>query len=288
MRALLFCWALYRSPAAACSFMVSSYNLTARHSPTQLALANWWQRRRGPDATTVGNLGEWSLLHNLLSMTGAVTPQPFVSEHVAAVFNGEIYNYRDLSQQLTGRPDAFASDGHALLPAYERWGERFVERLQGEFALVLVDLQTRRVLLSTDAFATKPLWYAAWRDPAGEPRFLASSYESALKHLGAPDGARRMAAPNEALVFARRGGAFERVSAFTLVRWDLNQHKNHTRDWAAAFREAVAVRTRGIKHRAFIGSRSTWSSGASRLLSRRGCESNDFLTAYFLRSCTSG
>ena len=71
-----------------------------------------------------------------------------------------------------------------------------MQRLYGEFAIVLVDMHPTsvgtgaadlaagaaagRVLLATDAFSTKPLWYATWTDQSGKPRFLAASYESAL------------------------------------------------------------------------------------------------------------
>ena len=56
--------------------------------------------------------------------------------------------------------------------------------------------------------------------------------------------------------------AFEQLAVLPLVTWDLRQHKTHTRDWAAAFRRAVAMRTRGIKHRVFIGLSSGYDSGA--------------------------
>ena len=106
---------------------------------------------------------------------------------VACLFNGEIYNYRALAKELTGNEDAFASDGFVLQPAYARWGAEFVTRLQGEFAIVVLDLRRKRLLLSTDAFSTKPLWYATWRDPAsGRERFGAASYKSVLRRAGAP------------------------------------------------------------------------------------------------------
>ena len=106
-------------PASACSFVVSNSNLTAQHGPEVLALANWWQRWRGPDATNMRGVHGWSFLHNLLSMTGAFTLQPFVSasNDVAIVFNGEVYNYRQLGRTLAGSADAYSSDGLALLPA---------------------------------------------------------------------------------------------------------------------------------------------------------------------------
>ena len=108
--------------------------------------ANFYLQPRGPDVTNVDNtsLPGWTFLHNLLSITGARTTQPFVSEKSrrAAVFNGEIYNY----QQLSRAGAVFASDGHAILPTHALFGASFVSQLHGEFALVLVDsFQTNTV-----------------------------------------------------------------------------------------------------------------------------------------------
>lgn len=69
-----------------------------------------------------------------------------------------------------------------------------------------------------------------------------------------------MAEPNEALVL--RIGAFDVLHRFPLMRWDLNQHKESTDDWAAAFREAVRVRTDRLKHKVFIGLSHGYDSGA--------------------------
>ena len=192
-------------PATSCSFVVANYNLTMTAAWPR---ANFFNRFRGPDATNIAGAHGWTFVHNLLSVTGAFTLQPFFSAdgRVACLFNGEIYNYRALAKELTGNEDAFASDGFVLQPAYERWGAEFVTRLQGEFAIVVLDLRRRRLLLSTDAFSTKPLWYATWRDPAsGRERFGAASYESVLRRAGAPRAACLMAAPNEVLVLALNG-----------------------------------------------------------------------------------
>ena len=264
-----------------CSFLAANFNLSAR---PELHHANRFLRPRGPDATTVRSLGnDWSFLHNLLSMTGAVTTQPFISAdgRRAAVFNGEIYNFRALARQLAGSADAYASDGFALLPAYERWGVSFVQHLEGEFALVVVDLDRRRAVVSADVFGTKPLWFAIWQPPQAPapPRILVATYESALLALGAPRASIKAAPPNEALVL--RFGEPQPRKGVPLVRWDLRQHKNHTNDWAAAFREAVRVRTRGVKHRIFIGLSSGYDSGA--ILGALALERTPFL-AYAIKA----
>ena len=252
-------------PAFGCSFVVANFNVT--QMPTRWAVANYYNQRRGPDATfAVGSHG-WSFVHNLLSMTGAFTRQPFFSDDgkVAVLFNGEIYNYRQLAATLTGDESAYASDGYAILPAYRHWGVSFPTRLEGEFAIALVDFAKQHMMLITDAFSTKPLWYATWGG-----RFVAASYQSVLAGLGAPTHTHQMAEPNEALLVdfrscpkcelirrargtCRSACKLKLLSRDPLVKWDLRQHKSHTCDWQAAFEEAVRVRSSGTKHRMFIG-----------------------------------
>ena len=240
-----------------CSFIVANFNLTTHDESSALAVANWYNRRRGPDATRHRVHKGWSFVHNLLSMTGTFTTQPFVETtgDVVAVFNGEIYNYQELATRLEQPP--FASDGHAILPAYARWGAGFVHRLHGEFAIVLVDFKRRHVVLSADVFGTKPLYYA--RTTSGD--FLAASYRSVLAALLPRAEVSRIqaAVPNEALVLGMDGTVHSRRTLFT---FDLRQHKQHTNDWEAAFLKAVRVRTANIKHRIFIGMSSGYDSGA--------------------------
>ena len=160
--------------ASACSFIVANHNLTAMHSRSELADANYFNQRRGPDATNVQMAHGWFFLHNLLTMTGVFMRQPFLSHdrQVVALFNGEIYNYRSVAKELEGDEGAFCSDGQALLPAYERWGVDFVKKFEGEFAIIIVDFRKGVILLSTDAFSTKPLWHATWKGDAGQPMFM--------------------------------------------------------------------------------------------------------------------
>ena len=83
----------------ACSFLVTSCELTRE----QLETANELQRRRGPDGTSVVRRHGLTFVHNLLSLTGAHTPQPFFDADGGAValFNGEVYNWRELGAELS-------------------------------------------------------------------------------------------------------------------------------------------------------------------------------------------
>lgn len=266
-RSPLYCLALLclRLPVAVpCSFIVANYNLTATHGMKQIQHANFYNRLRGPDATNFAMHESWSFIHNLLSMTGAFTLQPFIHTlaDTVAVFNGEIYNYKEVASEL--KLASAPSDGTVILPAYAKWGGDFVRHLNGEFAIVVVDFKQRTILLSTDTFSTKPLFYAMWTPPrTRRQHFVAASYESVLQRLSAPQETIHMAEPNEVLIFSfRPSGHMNLISRKPLTVFDLSQFKTHTRDWEAAFRESVRIRTASLKHRAFIGLSSGYDSGA--------------------------
>ena len=94
----------------------------------------------------------------------AGSPQPVASEdgEVTAVFNGEIYNFRELREELEGRGHRFATrgDGETIVHLYEEFGPRFVEHLRGMFAIALWDRPRRRLVLARDRMGVKPLYVA--------------------------------------------------------------------------------------------------------------------------------
>jgi asparagine synthase (glutamine-hydrolysing) len=78
------------------------------------------------------------------------------------IFNGEIYNHRELRRELERSGQRFVtdhSDTEVLLKAYEFWGESMVERLDGMFAFAIWDARKRRLFLARDRFGEKPLFY---------------------------------------------------------------------------------------------------------------------------------
>jgi asparagine synthase (glutamine-hydrolysing) len=140
---------------------------------------------RGPDEEGLFHEGRVALAARRLSIIDlAHGHQPIENEDGSAVVvqNGEIYNYRQLKRELEGRGHRFATDcdTEVLVHAYEDWGDSFLERLRGMFAIALWDKRRRRLLLARDRFGIKPLYY---RRAGGE-----LSFASELKAMLAQPG----------------------------------------------------------------------------------------------------
>jgi asparagine synthase (glutamine-hydrolysing) len=119
---------------------------------------------RGPDDQGAVLLGEAALAMRRLSIIDLERGhQPIANEDRSAwiVFNGEIYNHRELRRDLLRRGHAFRteSDTEAILHLYEERGERCVDELRGMFAFAIWDVRRRRLLLARDRFGQKPLFY---------------------------------------------------------------------------------------------------------------------------------
>ncbi|MDP3423227.1 MAG: asparagine synthase (glutamine-hydrolyzing) [Burkholderiaceae bacterium] len=138
---------------------------------TQLPLALHAMRYRGPDDQgfelypfnpAVVALGQVRLSIIDLSAAGH---QPMHSRdgRWAIVFNGEIYNYRELRTELRTLGHSFASDTdtEVLLTAWVQWGQACLPRLAGMFAFVVLDKQTATLTCVRDAFGIKPFFYSA-------------------------------------------------------------------------------------------------------------------------------
>lgn len=131
---------------------------------------------RGPDGTGHWCEGRVALGHRRLSiidLSDAGT-QPMVDDELglAVAFNGCIYNYEELREELSGRYRfRSTSDTEVILKAYDHWGDRFVEHLVGMFAIALVDRRRDRVLLVRDRLGIKPLYLAEVR---GRTRFAST------------------------------------------------------------------------------------------------------------------
>ncbi|KYF65153.1 asparagine synthase (glutamine-hydrolyzing) [Sorangium cellulosum] len=123
---------------------------------------------RGPDARGAVQCASWALLgSNRLRITdagnpGADMPLTSADQRLTLVFNGEIYNHRDLRARLSRFPFRTASDTEVILAAYDTWGLACVEQLEGMFAFALFDSATQTGLIACDPTGQKTVYL--WED----------------------------------------------------------------------------------------------------------------------------
>ncbi len=118
---------------------------------------------RGPDEQQMIGLGPAILGHvrlSIIDLAASHQPMTTVDGRYALVFNGEIYNYRELRQTLAGRWQFHTEgDTETLLAGLVLEGESFLSRLEGMWAFAFWDNETRALLLSRDRMGKKPLYY---------------------------------------------------------------------------------------------------------------------------------
>ncbi|MGK5444126.1 N-acetylglutaminylglutamine amidotransferase [Micromonospora sp. URMC 105] len=145
---------------------------------------------RGPDGEGAWSDGWVALGHRRLTVIdlSEASGQPMVREDLglALIFNGCIYNYPELREELRAAGHTFRSTGdtEVALVAYAHWGEDFVDHLVGMFAVVLVDRRRRRLVLARDRLGIKPLYLA---ETPGALRF-ASTLPALLRGGGVDTG----------------------------------------------------------------------------------------------------
>lgn len=86
-------------------------------------------------------------------------PMHSADQRISIVYNGEIYNYRELREELADYPFRSNCDTEVIIAAYLKWGIQCVERFNGMFAIALFDRQTQEVYLIRDRIGKKPLYY---------------------------------------------------------------------------------------------------------------------------------
>ncbi|MCC6781324.1 MAG: asparagine synthase (glutamine-hydrolyzing) [Planctomycetes bacterium] len=142
---------------------------------------------RGPDDSGHLVLPGIALGHRRLSIID-LSPagrQPLANEDetVWTVFNGEIFDYLELRERLEGLGHRFRThtDTEVIVHGYEEWGDAFVERLNGQFAIALWDSRRRRLLLARDRLGIRPLFHARLGDGT---LLFASEVKALFEHGG--------------------------------------------------------------------------------------------------------
>lgn len=138
---------------------------TARFSPQEWEKALYSMRMRGPDAVNTlikdgVHLGHTRLA--IIDLEGGAQPFSDPSKQVDLVYNGEIYNYQELREELTeqGIPVQDNSDTAVLLASYIAWGEDCLDKLDGIFAFAIIDHRTQRFFAARDHVGAKPFYWA--------------------------------------------------------------------------------------------------------------------------------
>lgn len=184
---------------------------------------------RGPDSEGYFEDGRAALGFRrlaIIDLAGANQPLYNENRSLVLVFNGEIYNYRELRRQLIAAGHAFSTQGDAevVLHGFERWGAGVLDRLRGMFAFALYDTATGELFCARDAFGIKPLYYAVEGGRWFVPRF-------------APDAGRSLEESAEAIEAALR----ESVAAHAIADVDVGCFLSAGMDSSLVAREAARI-----------------------------------------------
>ena len=124
---------------------------------------------RGPDGQGTFVEGPAALGHcrlAIIDLQGGAQPLYSEDKNFVVVFNGEIYNYRELTAELTALGHTFttSTDTEVLLHGWEQWGRELLPRLRGMFAFALWDRRAQVLFCARDMFGIKPLYYCRCAD----------------------------------------------------------------------------------------------------------------------------
>ena len=127
------------------------------------------QFHRGPDGAGIFVEPGIGLGHRrlaIIDLAGGAQPLFNEDQSVVVVYNGEIYNFRELADELLARGHRFGTrcDTEVIVHAWEEWGEACVERFRGMFAFAIWDKNAEALFLARDRLGIKPLYYAVRPD----------------------------------------------------------------------------------------------------------------------------
>ena len=175
---------------------IAGFLLSRTEAPhTELEARLWAMiatlRHRGPDDEGVWSDGRAGLAHARLAI---IDPSPAGHQPMASAdgavwitYNGEVYNFAEIREELLARGYAFRSrsDTEVIVNGWHAWGARIFSRLRGMFALAIWDRRSKSLILARDRLGKKPLYYAA-----SENGFV---FGSEIKALLAYPGVQRQA-----------------------------------------------------------------------------------------------
>jgi asparagine synthetase B (glutamine-hydrolysing) len=219
--------------------MCSFYFSNKSEDKKLLKSLNYFSSKRGPDNTNILITSDFSVVHNLLSITGKFTPQPIIEDNIYVLYNGEIYNYDK---------NKFESDGYFILDLYKKYKQKFVNYIDGEYSIVIFDKNNNLLTFCTDIFMTKPLFYSA----VGNSISI-SSYKSSMNLQKSIISA----TPSTIYTFNLKTNTLTSEKYF---EFNLKQFKNNFNDFESALKNSILKRSKTDK-KIFIGLSSGYDSG---------------------------
>ena len=183
-------------------------------------------KNRGPDHTNKITVNNIHFVHFLLHLTGKKTLQPLVENNIVVIFNGEIYNYKELYEDAP-------SDIYSILHTYKTYGEEFIRYLDGEFTIVLFDFNKDLLFISGDIFKTKPLFYNVSNED-----ITIASYISSCNTIN--KNTYQSIQPNQVLIFDLHKRTL--IRSYKIYEFDLQQYKTTYDDYMQALETSILKR----------------------------------------------
>jgi asparagine synthetase B (glutamine-hydrolysing) len=209
-----------------CSFLIY---FIQHFKNINLQNANKLLQMRGPDGTNITELNGYKFIHNILHLCGEKTFQPIIENNICILFNGEIYNYKDFGD--------YKSDTLCLIDLYKKYDMDFVKKLDGEFAIVIFDFNKNCVILSSDIFATKPLYYVI-----NNNKFIISSISKTINENFKIKNNLINKLPANSCIKILMNKTNIINKKITVYDFDLRQHKRNEGDFFRALEKSVLKR----------------------------------------------
>ena len=147
----------------------------------ELKKLNSLLKHRGPDDEGYFNDEYVSLAFNRLSIIDLKKGnQPIKTYNIVSIFNGEIYNFKELKKELKEKGFKFHknADSEVIPVAYKAWGIESFKKLKGMFAICIYDIERKKIFLARDQIGIKPLYYFLLNDGI----FFGSEIKSLISH----------------------------------------------------------------------------------------------------------
>ena len=151
-----------------CSILgLIDFNKNCSDKAKNIFNVNKFLSHRGPDDKGFYNDENIALAFNRLSIIDIEKGnQPVIFDEIISIFNGEIYNFKEIKEELKSKNYVFKSnsDSEVIPIAFKHWGLDFINKLDGMFAISIYDKKNKKVYLIRDRVGVKPLYYSRFNN----------------------------------------------------------------------------------------------------------------------------